>query len=276
MRLNRQRLRRLGVMSGAFGLTLILTACGAANPEGVAPNQITGSCNAVGTQQDVNCESLPTPRSIGRVTFDWSNTGSGTLFFVGETSGLPTPPSLPLGNPPLNACGGPDWLMGQPTIYAIDPWLFVGLSAGPDDLVVIKSISVTILRKVPSPQGTLIHCNSTGGGKPGYQMTFNTVSGVTKFFDVHNGGQSYSIPPGSITVQGLDHEAALLTLQSMPGYLYEGVVTIEAEVNGASETHQIGSRTTPFKWTIDDHRDQFPGYTWNGSQWVVPTGSEYQ
>ncbi|RSM50474.1 hypothetical protein DMB66_43555 [Actinoplanes sp. ATCC 53533] len=63
-----------------------------------------------------------------------------------------------------------------------------------------------------------------------------------------------AMPPATIQLTERGYRHARLTIASKENYLYEGVLTVRAVINGVEKTYQIGSTEqpspTPLDWNI--------------------------
>src|SRR5205823_6590303 len=119
-----------------------------------------------------------------------------------------------------------DWLKSQPKMYPVDPDPYVGLTTGSDDLVTIKDVKVQVFRRAPAATVTLVQCNYGGGFSPGYLIVVDTVRQRTEFRSSDAADVYHDMPPGSISLHGLDHDSATIVFASQEKYLYEGMVTV--------------------------------------------------
>jgi hypothetical protein len=244
-------------------------------------NQISGNCNAQGAQNNVTCQSAPTSRPLGKVSLELVPVKS--WIFAGSHSELPTPPDYPAIHVLNHSRDWSGWLQRQPKMYAVDPIFHVVLAAGADDLVVVKKAEMQVFRRTPASRSvTAVKCEYGAGGNPGHYIIIDTVEPKTWFISF--GGGSGDMPPGSISVHGLDSTQISVIIQSHFRYLYEGMLTVTADVNGKEENYQLGSPEVPLRWISADRivrtptapsgdmtRDGFVdslgyGYDWNLAQ----------
>jgi hypothetical protein len=248
-------------------------------PTSPTQNQINGNCNAQGEQNNVTCQNAPTLRPLGKVTLEMVPAKS--WIFAGSHSELPTPPDY-VDNHVLNHCRDWfGWLQRQPKMYAVSPIVHVVLAAGADDLVVVKKAEMQVFRRTPaSSAATPVNCEYGAGGNPGHAIIVDTVESKTWFISFDGG--SGDMPPGSISVHGLDSTQISVLVQSHFRYLYEGMLTVTADVNGKEGNYQLGSPEVPLRWIstsrvvrtpngVNMPRDGFVdslgwGYDWNLAQ----------
>jgi hypothetical protein len=203
----------------------------------------------------------------------------GLIVFAGPARELPTPPSYSLSDTSNHCANWGAWLKRQPKMFAVDPTFLAGLTSGSDDLVVIKAVKEKVFRRAAAGQATLIQCTYGAGGNPGYHIALDTARQNTEFRS-ETDDTYHEMPPGSITLHGLDHETATINFVSLERYLYEGMISLTADVNGKEQTLQIGSAETPLRWTMGgvgsaDGFNKFllslgDGYDWNPTRqrWV--------
>ncbi|GAA0905046.1 hypothetical protein Vau01_066320 [Virgisporangium aurantiacum] len=176
-----------------------------------------------------------------------------------------------------------DWIHGEKKIYPVDPYVSIGLTTGADDILAVRNVTAKVFRRTLATNATAVQCTYGGGFSPGHLVVVDTVRQKTRFHSDDDEEDVYhEMPPGTITLHGLDHESAEIVFESQERYLYEGMVTITAEVNGEQQIIEVGSAEAPLRWTLGGTagpaggeflQSLGPGYDWDPTRrtWVQIT-----
>lgn len=226
-----------------------------------------GTDNVIGDAND-NLSTPPVSRPIKQLAVDLS--APAYAFFAGDQSQLPTPPEYPVHSAIDHSYEWRDWILSTSSIYPINTNILLFLQAGADDVVTIRSAEVKVFRRIKRQRGTVIHYKYPGGDGAGYHIVVDTRSGHTNFEEFPN-GHPRRMPPGTITVAGGESTTAFLIIQSEPGHMYEGMVTVIGSLNGEGSTYSIGDSANPLRWTDDLCIDDSQIFDWHPrrKQWVT-------
>ncbi len=218
-------------------------------PSPPASASVTGDCNAQGSNNNVHCiTQLPTEfESLAGISLDWmGDGGSATVLFAGPPEELPDPPSY---ENPWNHCDEwEEWFGELPEIYRFNSDTLVSVISGQPDVVAIRDVHVEVFSRTERPdESTVIQCAYGAGGDHGNIISVDLSTGDTTL-EMLDSGDVSPMPPASLSLSGMDYESALVAIDSTNGYLYEGMITIEAVVNGEDHTFQHGSEAQPLRW----------------------------
>ena len=239
----------------------------------VQNQEITGNDNCIGQGTGNTIVCPPKARSFGNVTLESHKII--TAFFAGPPDQLPVPPAYPVEATQGHCDEWREWLASDSRIYMTSPIFEIGMTAGHDDLVVVKDVRVEIFKRTPATPGTTIKCLYGGGSNAGVNVYVDTAAQRTTFQPFES-DEVTEMPPGSLTLGQGDagFSNAAVMVKSMDGFLYEGRLVVEAIVNNKPETIRWGSQQQPFRW-LSDESGQFTAeygkeWDWNPvtARWV--------
>ncbi|MFI6229445.1 hypothetical protein ACIBCR_19270 [Micromonospora echinospora] len=231
-----------------------------------------GNCVVQGDGNDVVC--VPAARSFGWA--DLSTHGFIHAYFEGGSAAdLPTPPAYPRESAQAHCAEWAQWIADSPRMYTVGQGLRLGMSAGTNDLVVVRDVRAKVFTKKAAAAGTTIKCNYGGGSNAGVGVVVDTVAQQTHFtpFDTD---EKTLMPPGTLSM-GLSDAGfsdASIAVTGEDGYLYEGQIVVEALVNNEPQTLTWGSYEKPFRWISDSSgrfaKDDGSEYDWHPieKRWV--------
>lgn len=233
-------------------------------------NSIEGNCNAQGTGNTVECNSVPD--RIGEVT---AVPRIGGFLFLGPPTALPTPPSF---ESQFNHCGEwHDWVASNPNMFSMTPGGYVqAIGDKLVDQVAIIDVKVTIFsrRSIDNPAITRVKCFWGGGENDTYTFRYDTLKGTTALerWSVDGLEETSPVPPASLQLDELEYIRATLAIHADRDYLYSGRVVVTAIINGETKTLGFGSKDQPYRWVGDPENPILggPDYDWNSqtSQWA--------
>lgn len=206
---------------------------------------------------------MPAARSFGWA--ELSTHGFFRVFYEGSAAELPTPPVYPRESAQAHCEEWAQWVADDPKMYTAGQGLRLGMSAGNNDLVVIRDIRAKIFTRRPAVTGTTIKCNYGGGSNPGVAVVVDTVAQQTHFTPFDTDDKTL-MPPGALTMGLADagFSDASISIDGADGFLYEGQIIVGALVNNQRQTLTWGSYDKPFRWISD-----------SSGHFVTDDGSEY-
>jgi hypothetical protein len=233
-------------------------AAGSGSSAPQVQQQINGNCNGQGVDIEINCAASPISRA--EVAFYYPYLGGAV--FAGPPAELSTPPEIPAASGRSHCEEWAEWMDNNPRIYR--PLAFtLGMSAGQQDLVVLRGVSVKIFKRTPMVATIAIGCGYGGDGVwEGYTVTVDTVRSET-ILQKGDAGGGHQMPPAAVSLGEPGYLAVDIAGKSAPGFLYEGQVVIDAIVNGENRSIVKGTTDRPFRWYGATARRNPGFYDWD-------------
>jgi hypothetical protein len=242
----------VGVLMALIVAAVTFVVTGADNPDQAPSTQTNvGDCNAQGSGNVVTCIASKR-QSFGQVSVGYD---LRLLYFRGTPEELPVPPDYPAKLVGDHCDYWREWIAKSAQMYVVNPFIGLEMLAGEADLVVIKDIEATVFSRAPMAAGTYLSCRYGGGDEVSYRIDVNTVTNgttVSTFEGPELIAGPAPMPPASIQLSRPSYQYAAVSIDSMKGYLYEGMLTIQAVVNGEEKEYRLGTVDQPLRWLLQD------------------------
>ena len=232
-------------------------------------DQVEGNCNGVGNGVTVTCNSGPKSMANIAVTMGMF---VGMLWFSGKPTDLPVPPDTSS----FRCLDWESWIYQTEGIHFSQSVANVEMLSGDPDFVALTDVRVTIMERTTQAEdtGTWIKCAWGGGSSTGYIIETDTNSMTTTVatYDNEGGlGPANKMPPAAITLDTKERADATIEIKSIPGYRYEGYLTVRNSMNGKTEELTIGSHSQPLRWmtsALEGASQDFYGWDPKVQRWV--------
>ncbi|MBN1173399.1 MAG: hypothetical protein JXA67_14605 [Micromonosporaceae bacterium] len=259
----------VGAVVGTIGVIVaIAAACTATGGQPDHDNVITGDCNAQGTNNNLNCQTIAQASPRGDVTI--TPAMAIDVVYDGRPQDLPRPPAYSTDQALHHCDHWSDWITNTPNLYVVNPEHQLVLTAGDADVVAITQVQVRVLQRRPVRDITMIRCEYGAAGSPSYMIEVDTLSQKTRWQNWHASDNTWhDLPPESIVCRKADFAAALMTVASQQEYLYTGAVDLVANINGREIRQTLGTADRPLRWVMrsgDQRYNPRLSYDWNIQQ----------
>ncbi|NYI95085.1 hypothetical protein HNR12_001362 [Streptomonospora nanhaiensis] len=223
-------------------------------------------CWADGHHNDIECTITGPPDYPIMAGVEMEFTFARFLF-AGPPEKLPTPPEIPPGQELGHCDDWHDWVVRRTDMYVIWPTVLMEMDTGIIDVLKVDDIELTPIRRYEAPEEwTDIECQFGAGLNPGYWISADTRNNEVTVSDQDGEFSGMAMPPASITLQEGQSQNAAISFISHSGMLYEGTLSVTAEVNGVEDIAAFGSQEMPIRWVGRDGTEtDLSGdtYTWD-------------
>jgi hypothetical protein len=227
-------------------------------PREATATTVTGTCNANGVSNVVNCKAQGPSMASVRV-------GEGEVFdlwFDGLPEQLPDPPAHLVGHK-VNCFDDEflKWIRATEGFYFYDAAKVVTLTAGEPDLVTLTGAAVNIFdrKEISFAQGTAVKCGWGGGGETeDFQILIDTPGQKTNLQELPPNirdspwSPARPMPPADVALGTKSEAVVTIKLASKPHHAYRGAVILSTSTNGASAKLAIGGEKDPLRWVQPD------------------------
>jgi hypothetical protein len=164
------------------------------------------------------------------------------------------------------------WLKEE-SAYTARPEIFLFMATGEANQVAIQAVTLEILDRQRLDQGfSHIQCQYQAGGEYGFGIDVTTSDPNSATMTDYRTEESGTMPPAAVVLNGLDYDGGVISIDSEPGYLYEGIIRVSYLSNGEPREITYGSVDEPYRWLGGGQEmlDSIPAVDWDldSQQWV--------
>jgi hypothetical protein len=206
-----------------------------------------GGCPIQGDNNFVNCPQNVPPKSLGNIKFTWAQGAAGFLF-KGAPKDLPTPPSYPAEEVRGHCDEWEHWRHTESRVYEVMNQAELAMVGNNSAAVGVRKVQTQVFKKIPLTKPyAFVTCSYGAGLDAGFYIE-NTLKDNTTTLQEASSETRHPMPPATAHLGKRGYVNGLILIKSSTDYLYEGKVTITAEVNGTEREYQYGTPKEPLRW----------------------------